>query len=121
MQDKAEVQRYLLTEVLPSFVNYTNSVSAVVSMDNARYYGQHFLKYHIDPNRINSRGDVYEEFEKFRSYAEVSKLINPGAETAQTQNMHVLANGVIWALEHDAFDCIKWDSFSDWGMDIQEA
>lgn len=119
MYTRPEVSQYLNNEVMPEFIKYINSKSEMMTLDDARYHGQHFLKDYVDPSRVDSRGDIYETFEKIKDYAEVHKMINQGRETVQSSNMSILANGIIWALEHDAFDCIKWEPFSEWGMDIK--
>ena len=40
------------------------------------------------------------------------------ALTLQTNNLSILAWCVTWAMEHDAFDLLKYDPIGEWGGDI---
>lgn len=113
---------YVEKEVLPIFRKWVESMVNVVPMSDARRYGQFFVANHIDPARIESRGEVYDFFEKVENYAEMKKAMYSGAMDSQDavrcENMETLAKGIIWAVQHDGFDAVKHDPIKMWGSEI---
>jgi len=113
---------YLEEKVLPTFIQWVKSLKEPVDMKDAKKHARYFIRTHIDPVKATSRGAVYDLFESVSDYYKMHKVLNPGtmsaAETLLADNMHALASGVVWAMEHDAFDLVKYDPIPTWGPDI---
>lgn len=113
---------YLKKEVLPLFYDWVSTFPKLVSMDDAKKYGMFFVANNIDPNKVESRGEVYKLFEDVKTYGEVQKSMFARQmkqdEMLRLENLCTVARGVIWAIEHDALDSIKYDPIDSWGMDI---
>lgn len=113
---------YLEKEVLPIFKQWTDSMSTVVSMKDAKKYGRFFIANYIDPVKAGSRGAIYDLFEDLEEYAGVHSLIYAGKipepEHIKLKNFETLAKGIVWAMEHDGFDSVKYDPIQTFGPDI---
>lgn len=113
---------YLEDEILPKFHQWVNSLSTPVTMKEAKKYAKFFIAKYIDPAKAGTRGAVYDLFEDVYEYAQMRKLLHAGQmdamETLRTTNLHDLAYGIVWAMEHDGFDTVKYDPITQWGMDI---
>ncbi len=113
---------YLQEKILPAFVQWVKSLKEPVCMKDAKKHARYFIKNHINPTEIPSRGAVYDLFESLSEYYEMHKILHKGAMTAEDvkffDNMYTLSSGVVWAMEHDAFDLVKYDPIPTWGPDI---
>lgn len=116
---------YLKKEVLPSFHNWINSLKNPINIDDAKQYGMYFIAKYIDPKKSDSRGDVYDLFEDIKKYGEIKKLLYGNQmksdDTLRTENLCKVSQGIIWAVQHDGFDSIKYDPIKKWGIDIEKA
>lgn len=115
---------YLEDVVLPKFSEWVQSLDHIVPMEHGKKYARYFVVNNIDPSQIKSRGEVYNLFEKVYEYAEMKKIMNKGkmdkSESMCTDNLYTLANCIVWIMEHDAFDSIKYEPITEWGDDILE-
>jgi len=113
---------YLEEKVVPTFVQWVKSLKEPVDMKDAKSYARYFLRNHVDPVKAESRGAVYDLFESVSDYYEMHKVLNPGglsaAEKLFADNMSVISKGMVWSMEHDAFDLVKYDPVPTWGPDI---
>lgn len=117
---------YLRMEVLPIFEKWvTTEFPKLVETKEAFKWGQKFIKAHINPTKISSRGEVYNLFEDVAEYAEAKREIYfprlNDKEQMDLQNMESLAWGIVWAIDHDGFDTVKYNKIDKWGSDIMEA
>lgn len=116
---------YLKKEILPKFTQWAESLKTAVAIGDAKRYAQYFINNTIDPSKVPSRGAVYDLFESLYEYYEMHKVLHAGRispeEMLRIDNLHNLAYGVVWAMEHDAFDVVKYDPITHWGMDIKKA
>ena len=113
---------YLKNEVLPTFNAWVNSLDSLVDIEKAKKYAKYFIAKHIDPTKAQTRGAVYDLFEDVYEYAEMKKVIEKGqidgAHMLRIDNLSILAKCIVWAIEHDGFDTVKYDTIDKWGMDI---
>ena len=113
---------YLEKEVLPKFVKWINSLSEAVNIGDAKDYARFFIKNYIEPAKAQSRGSVYDFFEDLCKYADINKVVNAGnmnaADIMKNSNMHTISQGIVWVIEHDGLDAVKYDALTTWGYDI---
>lgn len=116
---------YLKNDVLPTFEQWVRSQNNPVLMADAKRLARGFLLKHVNPASAHTRGAVYELFENVANYADTRLSLYGNrldqAETLCLENMHVLARGIVWAVEHDGFDQVKYDPITQWGKDIHTA
>lgn len=113
---------YLEKEVLTKFIKWINSLPAAVSMADAKKHAKFFIHKYIDPAKAGSRGAVYDFFEELCSYADMNKSIHAGqmnaADVMKNDNMSTISQGIVWMMQHDGFDTVKYDALTKWGHDI---
>ena len=116
---------YLEKEILPAFSKFVESISEPVSLDNAKGYAQNFLAKCVSAAKAGSRGAVYDLFESVAEYAKMKKILEEervdSRVAMQTHNMLTIARCIVRAMEHDAFDTLKYDPITQWGADIKTA
>lgn len=113
--------RYMKDRVIPQFVTWVNGIQEEVQLEEAMQMGREFIKSTVDVNSIKNRGELYDAFEELKSYAKLSLHLREQGSALVYTNMQTLAQGVIWAVQHDGFDSVKYLPLSAWGVDIQNA
>jgi len=113
---------YLKQEVLPTFYEWISSLDKPVPLEEAKKYARYFIVNHIDPVKAGSRGCVYDLFESVVEYAQIKQLLHQNQldnlAVMHINNLENIANGIVWCVEHDGFDTVKYDPITQWGMDI---
>lgn len=109
--------QYLEKEVLPIFRKWVGDTTQLVPMKHAKKYGQYFIAHHIDPRKVENRGEIYDFFEKLADYVDMHETIT-GNKDMHSENMRTLALGIVWAVQHDGFDYVKYEAVQNWGEDI---
>jgi len=111
-------------EVLQKFNQWVDTLTHPISMEQAKDYAVYFIANHINAAKVGTRGAVYDLFESVREFADMKKrmYVNQldATETMKTDTMRNIAYAIVWAVEHDGFDTVKYDPISKWGMDISK-
>lgn len=119
------VNMYLKREILPQFTKWLSGIGHEICDDDAMKYARDFLKNYVDPKKAGTRGGVYDLFEDVHKYAKMKKLLYAGQMSAdehiKTNNLETVSEAVTWAVQHDAFDVMKYDPITHWGKDITAA
>ena len=111
---------YIKNTVMPQFGAWCKGFIEQLPEDDVMSNARLFLKNHVDVTMLKNRGEVYEAFEDLKTFAKLAKVINASSpqDALYYDNMETLAQGIVWCVEHDGFDLVKYDDFTSWGKDI---
>lgn len=110
---------YLMKEVYPKFEAWVKEQTEEIKA--CKSHGQYFLAHHVDPSKVTNRGEVYDFSEAIKTNAEfeAASSTSDAAMSLHTINKIALADSINWAVQHDGFDCVKYDNFDSWGLDVR--
>lgn len=114
----------LKEQVFPIFKNWVDTMAQPVPMKHAKNLGRYFIANHIPATAVDCRGEIYEAFEDISVYADTHTALHKAqmseADRIRCENMETLAKGIVWAIEHDGFDVVKYEAFGEYGPDIMQ-